>query len=292
MGSRRLSWKCASCKAKKIGGEDNVSENENEGDVDDEVTGEMRAISVLLEKKFQVFEKKITENMKKEFSEASKEMKSKFQEFESTLNFYGEKFEEAVRTVKNVEQKMVLVEKRLEKSEVENRELKTRLRNMEIQINDVEQRKYNNAIEISGIKNKEIVPQVAVNKILETAGYAQGEIVTQVTKLSKLVGESKQEKTMLLVQFKSEDDRNKVLTKLKKEKIYAKLERKINDDGSTIFINEPLCPYYKRLFYEANKIKTDKGYLYLWIKSGSILIKKDANSKIMKISCMDDIGKL
>lgn len=292
-GARRATWRCPSCKLKKGGEEENNSDGENDESLAEGGTAETcGALSVMLEKKFQEFEKKMTENISKGFAEASKEMKSKFLEFESALNFYGEKFEEAVKTVKNVEQKMVLVEKRLDKSEMENRELKTRLRNMEIEIHEVEQRKNNNIIEISGINNKDILPQVAVNTILETAGYARGEIETRVTKVTKLVGEKKQEKTVLLVQFKSEDERNKVLTKFRKEKIYDKLEKKINNDGSSIYIGESLTPYYKRLFYEANKIKKDKEYQYLWIKSGVIRIRKDANSTIMKLSCMDDIGRL
>ncbi|KAI5697048.1 hypothetical protein M8J75_004232 [Diaphorina citri] len=126
-----------------------------------------------------------------------------------------------------MEQKLVLMENRLDKSERENKELKTRLRNMEIQMNEIAQKQYNNQMEISGVKDKNINAEIAVSKVLEKTGYKAGEVQHRVEKVVK-IGEGRQEKTSIVVHFRTQDDRNSVLDKIKKDKVFTKLGNTIN----------------------------------------------------------------
>ncbi|KAI5702057.1 hypothetical protein M8J75_016177 [Diaphorina citri] len=182
------------------------------------------------------------------------------------------------------------MERRLEKSESENKELRTRLRGMEIQIQETAQKEFSCMMEISGIKNKEVDAKIVTGKVLEKAGFSPAAVKTKVEKITKAVGESKVEKTVISVRFESQEVRNEVLSKIKKDKVYANLP--INSDGTFIQINESLSPYYKKLFFEARRVKIEKKYSFLWIKDGKILLKKTEQAKTMRISCMDDLGKL
>lgn len=294
MGPRRKAkWFCPNCKgpSKKSGGkEDDISEPDESGDETFSVEAvplDMTQMMDVMGKKFEMMGRK----MEKMFNDADVKSTKKFEEFIKTLNYYGDKVDEAGRSVKSMEQKLVMMEKRLDKSEAENKELKTRLRNMEIQLNEVAQKEYNTQIEIIGLKDKNINAEVVVAKIFEKAGIANGEVPHKIQKLTRL-GDNRQEKTSINVRFQSQEDRNKILTKIKTEKVYAKLGNSVNIDSSPVSINESLCPYYKRLFFEAKRVKREKNYAFLWTKDGRILIKKSHESTTMRLSCMDDLGKL
>lgn len=307
MGPRRKTWTCADCR-KKSGGKENDENDEGDdvsefGDVEneedqkkekdlrDEALQKVRdpmakQLVILLDKRFDNFEKL----MSKMFLQSEKKVGKKLDDFEHNLNYYGDKVEETCSTVKNLEQKLVLMEKRLEKSESENAELKTRLRNLEIQLVDTAQQEYNNKIEISGFKGD--VNEVEVtNKILAKAGFTAGQVDFKALKL-KRVGEDKKERQSIVVNFRSQDVRNSVMTKIKKDKIYSKLQGILENDDSPIFINESLSPYYRKLFFEAKKVKKEKKYTFLWVRDGKILLKKTATSQILKIKCLADLSKM
>uniref|UniRef100_A0A8D8U173 PHD-type domain-containing protein n=1 Tax=Cacopsylla melanoneura TaxID=428564 RepID=A0A8D8U173_9HEMI len=263
---RRKGWKCAYCsdKNRKIRSTQATKAGDG-GDRWDEVF-----------KRFDDFETKIDKKLK---------------DFEDNLNFYGEKVEMAAKTMKELEQKLVMMEKRLEKTEGENKELKTRVRSMEIQMNELDQKDYNNKIEITGIKNVNVNVTTVVETIFEKAGITSGEIQHREEKVTK-GSESSAAKTSIVVHFKSQDERNKALGKMKTQKVYMKLGSSVNQDSSYVFINEALCPAYKKLFYEVNRVKKDKRLAFLWVKDGKILLKKTENSSVLKISCGEDLGKI
>lgn len=274
--NRRSQWACSKCrrKADLNNGNDSDDNEDEELDEADEDVGKMLKGMV---KKWDVFEKKVSK---------------KLDDFEANLNFYGEKVEQSCATLKSLEQKLISVEKRLDKSETENKELKTRLRTLEIQIQESTQKDYMSMMEISGIQNKEADPKVVTDIILAKAGFQPGEVKMKVNKMTKPVGEERREKTVITVRFESQEVRNEVLTRIKKNKVWSKLDNTINSDKSFITVNEALSPYYKKLFFEARKVKIEKGHKYLWVQNGNILFKKTENARIVRLSCMDDLGKI
>lgn len=271
--TRRSEWICLRCRKTNPPADGNISDEDEEEETGQDVGKMLKEMA----KKWDGFEKKVSK---------------KLDDFEANLNFYGEKVEQSCTTLKNLEQKLIAMEKRIDKTETENRELKTRLRTLEIQIQENTQKDFMNMMEISGIQNKEADPKVVTNIILEKAGYQPNEIKTKVEKVTKKVGEDKKEKTVITVKFESQEVRNEVLTKIKRNKVWSKLENTINSDKSFLIINESLSPYYKKLFFEARKVKIEKDYKYLWVQNGNILFKKTENARIMRLSCMDDLGKI
>lgn len=218
-----------------------------------------------------------------------KELKTKIAGFETTLNFYGDKVDKAVITVKEFEHRMILMERRVDKSESENKELKSKLRSMEIQVNGQNQKDYNTKIEISGIKDSEVDKDKVVKQILNKVENKAEEIFFKSEKVTK---KGENGKTSLVVEFRSRDIRNMVLTKIKEKRLYTQLDDVFPNNGSHVYINEALSPYYKKLMYQASKIKREKNYAFLWVNDGKILLKKAEGSKIMRLDCMDDLGKI
>lgn len=292
--TRRATWRCAKCymasKGKKTGGSDPTGGSDLEDDNDSEpeaVPVDMQQMMDMMGKRLGVMEEK----MEKMFTAADSKATKKFEEFITSLNYYGEKVDDATNTVKSMEQKLIMMEKRIEKSENENKELKTRLRNMEKQLNELGQKEFSSKIEISGIKDSSINQDEVVKKILQKIDDS-GVIQFRAHKTVFKVGEEKTEKTSILVAFQSNEIRNKVLSQIKEKKIYQKLEGILPNAGESVFINEALSPYYKKLLFEASRVKKDKKFAYLWVKDGRLLLKKTEQGNILRLECMDDLGKL
>lgn len=59
-----------------------------------------------------------------------------------------------------------------------------------------------------------------------------------------------------------------------------------------VYINEPLAPARMRLFAQAQKLKKEKDYKYVWLRSGTIFFRKDDKKKVMIVTCQADFSKL
>uniref|UniRef100_A0A8D9E5F7 PHD-type domain-containing protein n=1 Tax=Cacopsylla melanoneura TaxID=428564 RepID=A0A8D9E5F7_9HEMI len=291
---RKADWRCVPCKEEKArrletkSQESSLSGKSPRDNKDKDKEWTTKEVMEKFDNKMDTWEATITKILKSSEEKASK----KFVEFEKALSYYGDKVDDAHDTVKKLEQKIVLLEKRVQKSENENQEMKTRMRNMEIQLNEREQKDYNNQVEIVGVKDKNCNAEQVFSKIMDKAGFTSGEIQFKTEKYTTKGGDGRPEKTSIKVMFRSQDDRNKVLTKIKREKVYTKLENSVNSDSSPISVNESLCPYYKKLFFEAKRIKREKNFAFLWTKDGRILLKKTVDSNTIRLSCMDDLGKI
>ncbi|KAI5711359.1 hypothetical protein M8J75_016364 [Diaphorina citri] len=75
----------------------------------------------------------------------------KMSDFEKSLEFNSKTVEEMSATMKNIEQKVILVEKKQEALQAENVELKTKVRGLETIVQELVQKEGLNKIEISGI---------------------------------------------------------------------------------------------------------------------------------------------
>lgn len=282
--TRKAAWKCTTCKGKKNGGSEVEEETEPE---EAEVPGDMKQMMDMMERRLEVMETR----MEKMLTTADSNATKKFEEFINSLNFYGQKVDDASNSVKSMEQKLILMEKRIEKTESENIELRTKLRNMEKQLYDIGQKEFSTKIEISGIKNSNINQTEVVKKILQKVD-SSGEIQFKAQKNVLKVGEDKTEKTSIIVEFKSQEIRNKVLSQIKEQKLYKNLNDILPNGEASLFINEALSPYYKKLLFEASRVKKDKNFAFLWVKDGRILLKKTEGGNIMRLECLDDLGKL
>lgn len=221
-----------------------------------------------------------------------KQMKVKFDEFQASLEFNSGQVEDIAKSIKNVEQKIILIENKQVKLDIENKELKTRLKNMEGELQGMLQVGLNNKLEISGL------PPAAANNIKAVAEEFIQKVGIEVNEIGQYQVEKpfrpESAKVTVVMTFKSAEIRNKVLGKIKQEKNYLKVKdvmRNTNDE-SFVFVNELLTPYYRKLFYQANLIKKEKKYSFLWVKDGKILLKKTVGAKTFRLTNMEDLGKM
>jgi FtsZ-binding cell division protein ZapB len=92
----------------------------------------------------------------------------------------------------------------------------------------------------------------------------------------------------IIVQFDSRKKRDTVLKNGKSLKINAN-DVDSNFQNKPLYVNENLTPYFKKLFYEARKLKNVHNYRYLWIANSKILLKKHEDSRPIKITSERDL---
>lgn len=107
------------------------------------------------------------------------------------------------------------------------------------------------------------------------------------------------DKIPILVKFSSGDGKEGFLKAAKKNKCaYTALECGLANDGDSdavknakIIVKEHVDANNMSLLKEAKKLKASGKILFAWFQNSSVLIRKEADSKITKIKSMDDIGK-
>jgi hypothetical protein len=100
--------------------------------------------------------------------------------------------------------------------------------------------------------------------------------------------QSKTDNSPVIIQCPNKAVRDEIVRKARKERPNLSL---INTDlqDRPIYFNDHLTPYYANLMMEARKLKTSLKYKYLWMNGEKIFLKKDENSKIIKIMKIEDL---
>lgn len=266
--TRRGAWKCSSCK---------------DGNVPAASKPPLKQLNIPI----------TIEDLGKRFVEMETNLTEKLSEFTDSLNFYGDRIDELAKTIKTIETKNLLIEKRLTTQEAENIELKSRVKDLEGLLRQQEQREHACKMEITGLKNSAIDEVELVHKMVEFAGLKNENIQFKAEKVVKKPKDDQSGNTQvsIVVQFKTEDIMSNVLSKIKAGKVYNKLGE-IIQSGDKVYCNEYLTPYYKKLLFEAKRVKIDKKYEYLWVKKGKILLRKQNGSKVETLICNNDLSKM
>jgi hypothetical protein len=92
----------------------------------------------------------------------------------------------------------------------------------------------------------------------------------------------------------------KLVRKIDKDELLKK--RRIKRDFSTrhlglttdipLYLNESLSPERRKILALARKAKVDKGYKYLWIRNGKILMRKTDGQPVIVLETINDLLKL
>ena len=59
--------------------------------------------------------------------------------------------------------------------------------------------------------------------------------------------------------------------------------------GTEIYFNDNLCPYYRDLWFKARKLKKGNIVKYVWSSQGTVKVRRDSSSPIIKITHMEDL---
>lgn len=243
------------------------------------------------------------ENMKKELlreirdaiSLELKELKTDVMELRRSVDMFSSKIDEYNVIMEKCKTDNVKILK-------ENQYLKGKVAEIETQLFEIQQYSRANNLEIHGIpvtKNEDIFGVLKdVAKCLKV-----DDDVSKIDIAHRLpVGGGKE--PPIIVKFTNRTVKNNWLSS------YKNVNKEIKQDpnqsykqlqtthvnrhlrSGPVFINENLSPYYRNLFYHTKQFAKEHKFKYAWIKNGKIFIRKEENSRPIRIFALTDLGRI
>ncbi|KAJ2944927.1 hypothetical protein O0L34_g1822 [Tuta absoluta] len=189
----------------------------------------------------------------------------------------------------------------------ERNSLRSEVSDLQKQLNDAEQRSRRCNLEIQNI------PECRTENLIhmvETLGTVLGVPITadRIRDVHRVAHNSKSDRPKnIIVQLTSKRLRDDVISAARTRRgltlgqfrkaagtgtggSYANAGA--NDSSADIYINEHLTLNNKLLFSKAREIATEKNYMYKWVKNGTLLFRKNDQSKVIAVQSEKDLTKL
>ena len=165
-----------------------------------------------------------------------------------------------------------------------NEELKKEIIDIKKDLNRREQRELSNNLIIHGVPYK---TNEKVDEIIKNIGGLLDVSLNNQSFTAVRLGKENQKTNLIKVTFQDENTKQKIIKSPKRRQLNtSKLGLNID---KPIFLNHDLTKQNQELFKKANDFKKENGFKFLWISKGSILLRKEENSKIMAIEKEDDL---
>lgn len=224
--------------------------------------------------------------------EAKKERERLEGDFNKSFNFVHQKIDDQKVMLENYCAKVDKYIEIIERVMQENIQLKDRVALLEKRLDDSEQVSRSNILEIQGIPP---VPNENVLEIIKKVGSALDvqigdEMVDTCYRVRKKDLTSKQTAT-IVVKFVRKAIKDEVMRMRRVKRTFSTRHLGLADD-TPVYINESLSSGRRRLFAKARELKKSRGFKYLWIRDGKILMRKKENDPVIHINSVDDILKL
>lgn len=229
--------------------------------------------------------------IRKIIRDENKVVTEKIDEFQKSLDFYSNHFDEINRemvklreennTLKKNSSELKLkydkLENELNKLKLENEEDKQYARNKNLIINGVYELEKENLIDIT-------------TKIAEAIGVKIKKDDLQAVHRLKSNTRKSNDPDSIIVQFTNRLVREEFLKKSREIRptttfLYSSLQER------QIYVNEHLTPYYKKLMFDAKnkKIGNQNVYKFVWFRNGKLFVRKTENSQILRIKAENDL---
>ncbi|XP_046674631.1 uncharacterized protein LOC124363424 [Homalodisca vitripennis] len=173
----------------------------------------------------------------------------------------------------------------------EHKRLQIKIVELEARQDEAEQYSRLNTIEIHGVPEKE---NENVFSLVQQVGNSLNIQVKEemVDVCHRLGGKSGERPRGIVVKFTRRIVKEEFLQK-------RRVKRNLNtsDIGfpsltSVMYINESLTPTRRRIFNEVRSIKKEKGFTFVWIRNGKILVRPSEGDKVSAVSNWNDVEKL
>jgi len=226
------------------------------------------------------------EKIMKSIRELRLELTREIRDLKASLTFYSEQYEE--QKIKN-ETFAEEIRQLKKQNEEMNQELK-RLKDQN-EIKD-QQARTNNVVVVgihSTIEEQKSNPLEIKRKIEKVMDHISPSIKTADYDV-RVVNPIK-ENSPILVSFQTKQQKMDLMTKRREKGII--LSNRCGLGGShSIYINEDLSKDIRELLRSARRLRHNNGYKFVWVKSGSVFVRRDDNSDVIKVKCVEDVEAL
>lgn len=261
---RKKKWNCSDCKNKV-----SVLPTTSEESSDDD----------LYQRHKKVFQESL--------NASAKEVQNKLTDFESSLNFNFSQLDQVLTGFAEMKTNLAKLQAKQDALEKENILLKKTIKEIKSGFQIMEQKSLVQNLEIAGLPDtvdtRVIIPSLCTRgniPLPDENSYAVKRPATGTQSRPKPI----------IVSFKNQELRDTLLKKSTqlRPKV-SDITGKTGDDGA-VFVNEQLTPQLKQLFYHAKKTQKEKGFAFLWVTEGKILLKNTTESKAKRVYDIDDLN--
>lgn len=250
MGKEVSTWKCKVCMTK--------GQSSTGGDKYDQLANHMTAL----------------------FKKFKNEISTKLTDFEKSVSFNSTQMDEILSGFKEMKKNFTELQAKQEELVRENATLKKNVKELQVHIIDSDQKLLGNVLELSGIPDAITEPTEIIESLCKKIQVNPPERTTYT--LKRIPSTTQGKPKMTVITFASKFVRDEIIKAGKKYKPKVQDFTGASEDTQSVFVNEQLTPHNKKLFFNANKVKKEKGFAYLWVSDGRILLKKTQDSTTIK----------
>lgn len=224
------------------------------------------------------------------------ESKSQIQKLDAEINksleFHSDQMKELTNIVKAQSDSLKNFENMYQQVYEENQKLKKTVIELEQKVDDMEQYSRGNCVEINGIPEKENESVLELVKKLGTS--LNFPINDEMVDTCHRVGQKTPGRTRgIIVKFTRRTVKEEIL---RQRRIKRNLNTKdigfTDSNAEVIYMNESLTPHRRKIFNEARALKKEKGYTFLWVRNGKILLRESEGSRVIAVTSSAQITKL
>jgi hypothetical protein len=152
-------------------------------------------------------------------------------------------------------------------------------------VNELEQNQLNNYLEISGVPVK---PNEDVQKIVQQVAQVCEVEDSNIVDVYREASRKANIPPPIIVQFSSSAARNTWLRRTEGRKLTVDdvLE---NGADSSVYLNEQLTPYNKKLLWQTKQSGKEKNYNFIWTRNGKIFARLREEVGVVRIRNQSDI---
>lgn len=224
--------------------------------------------------------------------EAKEDRKRIESQFNASFEFTHGKIEDQSKLIEEQSKKIEECLKHIEGVTAENNQLRDKVKKLEARLEEVEQYTRANSVEIFGVPEERGEDTYAVvQKVCAALDFNIERVQIDVChRLGKPRDSGRP--AGIIAKFVRRDDKLNLLAKRKVKRNFSTQNLGYAHPAVPIYINDSLSPERKKLYAAAREVKKEKGYTYLWVQSGKILMRKEQGTPVCRISSMDDFNKL
>lgn len=177
------------------------------------------------------------------------------------------------------------VKKKSEDLAKENKLLKDENQKIVKRMSDIEQYSRLNNVEVKGIPSTQGEDCLA---IVKSIGDKVGCPIT-ASDIDTVHRVPAKNGTNIIARSCSRDKKFQFASKSRKARLTTRAVGSNQTDDSPVYINDHLTPERKRLFAQAQELKREKQWKYLWTDNCTIKARQAENARVYRISCLEDL---
>lgn len=277
----KASWKCAACKGcdKRTGVFSPSRLSTAKSSTQALAEAEIEDIKNHFDTKLQESLANLLAVIRKDFSTESTDTRQKLQELTDSVNFLSSKCD-------RLEESLIAKNQVIEDLKLENSELRGDIATLSSRLEDIEQRSRDCNLEIQCVpEHKGENLRTIVNQIASITGCTlSDQELSNYHRVAKVNPKSERPRS-IIVKFTSVLVRDRVLAAVKSYNRSHQSDKLstshlgLAGDSKAIYVCEHLSPANKKLHAAARGVAKEKGYEFVWVRSGKIFMRKNELSK-------------